>query len=165
MTRLKRAVVWVVFLLGVAASFAIVIAPAWIIQPFRPQSSDGLRAGYLLRSWSPVGTVILFCATTALCVYLWRHSKHWWSKTALIIVFLISIVPAWFARQNYFEWMFKPLPNAGFSGINEASFVSDQDKVIGIAIGGEAVAYPIRQIAYHHVVQDQVGGLPVVATY
>src|SRR5215510_6926043 len=115
MTKLKRTAVWVVFLLGVIASLAIVVAPAWIIQPFRAQSSDGLRLGYLLRSWSPVVTLILLAATLLLSIYLWRHSRHWWSKAALIIVFLISILPAWLARQNHFEWMFSPLPNAGFS--------------------------------------------------
>jgi len=165
MTKLKRTAIWVFFLLCVAASFAIVIAPAWIIQPFRAQNSDGLRLGYLLRSWSPVATLILSAVTILLCIYLWRHSRHWWSKAALGVILLASILPAWFARQNHFEWMFKPLPNAGFSRTDEASFVSDQDKVIGITLGGEAVAYPIRQIAYHHVVQDEVGGVPVVATY
>jgi hypothetical protein len=27
------------------------------------------------------------------------------------------------------------------------------------------VAYPVRQIAYHHLVEDSVGGVPIVATY
>ena len=30
---------------------------------------------------------------------------------------------------------------------------------------GEAAAYPIRQLAYHHLVQDIVGGVPIVVTY
>jgi len=27
------------------------------------------------------------------------------------------------------------------------------------------VAYPVRLMAYHHVVPDVVGGVPIVATY
>jgi hypothetical protein len=27
------------------------------------------------------------------------------------------------------------------------------------------VAWPVRQMAYHHLVQDTVGGVPVVSTY
>jgi hypothetical protein len=27
------------------------------------------------------------------------------------------------------------------------------------------VAYPVRLMAYHHLVQDVVGGTPLVATY
>jgi hypothetical protein len=30
---------------------------------------------------------------------------------------------------------------------------------------GVAVAYPIRQLAYHHVVNDLVSGEPIAATY
>ena len=33
------------------------------------------------------------------------------------------------------------------------------------ALIGEAAAYPIRQMAYHHLVHDTVGGVPVVVTY
>jgi len=34
-----------------------------------------------------------------------------------------------------------------------------------VKIGDEPVAYPIRIMAYHHLVQDTVGGTPIVATY
>lgn len=31
--------------------------------------------------------------------------------------------------------------------------------------GGETVAYPIQAMAYHHVANDLVGGVPVVVTF
>jgi hypothetical protein len=37
--------------------------------------------------------------------------------------------------------------------------------VIGIAVNGEAKAYPIEIIGYHHQVVDTVGGEPVMVTY
>lgn len=37
--------------------------------------------------------------------------------------------------------------------------------VIGVLINGEAKAYPVEMIAYHHQVQDTVGGQPVMVTY
>jgi hypothetical protein len=37
--------------------------------------------------------------------------------------------------------------------------------VLSVKVNGEAVAYPVRLMAYHHVVQDIVGGTPLVATY
>jgi hypothetical protein len=40
-----------------------------------------------------------------------------------------------------------------------------QNKVLAVENHGEAVAYPIRLMAYHHVVHDRVGGTPIVATY
>ena len=37
--------------------------------------------------------------------------------------------------------------------------------VLGIEVGGLSLAYPIRQMAYHHVVNDMFGTTPVVVTY
>jgi hypothetical protein len=61
--------------------------------------------------------------------------------------------------------MFNPLPNATYVNVSEAGFVGDSDMVIVVENRGEAVAYPIRQMAYHHLVQDTVGGTPLVVTY
>jgi hypothetical protein len=37
--------------------------------------------------------------------------------------------------------------------------------VMGIVSNGVAMAYPVNQVAYHHVVNDTVGGVPIAATY
>jgi hypothetical protein len=99
----------------------------------------------------------------ALIVKLWRGAR--WSRIFLIILLVPPSVSAWFARQNHFEWMFNPLANAGYVQANAATFVADSDLVMAVARNGEAVAYPIRQLAYHHLVQDTVGRLPIVVTY
>jgi hypothetical protein len=39
------------------------------------------------------------------------------------------------------------------------------DAVLGLLIGDEAVAYPIRLLNWHEMVNDAVGGIPVVVTY
>jgi len=61
--------------------------------------------------------------------------------------------------------MFKPLPTAAFALVNDAGFVSDGDMVLSVELNGDAAAYPVRQVAYHHVVQDTIGGIPVLVTY
>ena len=61
--------------------------------------------------------------------------------------------------------MFHPLANAAYVKANDASFVTDADIVLAVENNGEAVAYPVRLMAYHHLVQDTVGGVPLVATY
>jgi hypothetical protein len=43
--------------------------------------------------------------------------------------------------------------------------VDSQRLVIGITNNGEAKAYPIRFLGYHHQVQDTIGGKPVIVTY
>ena len=37
--------------------------------------------------------------------------------------------------------------------------------VLGVSINGEAKAYPIRFLGYHHHIQDTVGGKPIMVTY
>ena len=86
-------------------------------------------------------------------------------KAVLAIAVLLTFATTWFARQNHFEWMFHPLPNAAYAKASQADFMNDGDRVLAVAIGNEAVAYPIRLMAYHHVVADTVNGVPIVATY
>jgi hypothetical protein len=49
--------------------------------------------------------------------------------------------------------------------IAAADFVQPGDMVLATTLRGEAVAYPVRQLAYHHLVEDAVGTVPIVATY
>jgi hypothetical protein len=96
---------------------------------------------------------------------LWPKARRWWKKSFLVLLVLLSLAPTWFARQNHFEWMFNPLKNSAYVALAEASFVNDGDMVLAVKINNEAVAYPVRLMAYHHLVQDTVGGVPVVVTY
>lgn len=160
-----RRIAWITLLMIVLAGVAMVSIPVWIIQPFRPQSSQGLEISYALRRWSPAATLVVSAMVLALVVRLWPGAHRWWRKSSLMIAVVVAVAAAWFARQNHFEWMFKPLPEASYAKAGEAAFVADTDMVMAVDNNGESVAYPIRQMAYHHVVQDVIGGTPVVATY
>lgn len=46
-----------------------------------------------------------------------------------------------------------------------ASFLADDDTVLGVARDGVAKAYPIRILNWHEVVNDHIGSEPVVITY
>jgi|SRR5207245_2147301 len=165
-TRIGRRLIWPALLGLLLLSIAFVAIPVFFIQPFRPQTQRGLEISYLLRSWSPLATATILLAAIALVIWQWGRARRWWRKALLVILLLLSIVPAWFARQNHFEWMFNPLTNSAYVKAADAtSFVRDSDMVLAIRINNEAVAYPVRLMAYHHVVQDTVGGTPVCATY
>jgi len=85
--------------------------------------------------------------------------------TLLVLVGLTGIV-TWFCRQNHFEWMFAQPAAVKYVGANDASkFLTADEMVMGIEVGGLSLAYPIRQMAYHHVVNDMIGTTPVVVTY
>jgi hypothetical protein len=160
----RRKLLWCLLLFVVAAALATIFTPVWLIMPFKAQTARGVAISYLLKSWSPVVTTVALVAALALSAVLWRGAR-WWARTALVIILIPAFVWAWFARQNHFEWMFNPLPNPAYARGDQADFIGDGDMVLSVVINGEASAYSVRQMAYHHVVQDTVGGVPIVATY
>ena len=165
-TKLKtrRRGAWAVLLILTVTVLSCVIIPVGLIMPFRSQSQGGLALAYTLRRWSPSLTLVVAAVSMALVVWLWRKAR-WWRKAVLAIALILTFTSAWFARQNHFEWMFNPLPNAAYAKTTDAGFMSDSDMVLAVENKGEAVAYPVRLMAYHHLVQDTVGGTPLVATY
>ena len=157
--------IWLILTGILLLSIALVAVPVFFIQPFRPQTQRALEISFMLRRWSPLATIIMFVVTSALVVLQWANARRWWRKTVLVVLLLLTFFPVWFARQNHFEWMFNPLRDSSYVLSNEAGFVRDTDMVLSVKINNEAVAYPVRLMAYHHVVQDVVGGTPICATY
>lgn len=52
-----------------------------------------------------------------------------------------------------------------FVQATEATFLKDEDRVLGLSQGDEAKAYPIKILNWHEIVNDTIGGKPVVVTY
>ena len=156
---------WLLLILLGVAALAIVLVPAWLIQPFRPQTARGVELSYWLKTWAPMLTALAAVVALALAFPLWHACRGVPRKIALLALLIPIFAAVWFARENHFEWMFNPLPNARYARVGEANFISNKDMVMAINLGGEAVAYPIGQMAYHHVVNDVVGGKPITATY
>lgn len=51
------------------------------------------------------------------------------------------------------------------AGTDGASWLTDDEVVYGVVVGGEARAYPSRIVAVHEVVNDTVGGRPIVVAH
>ena len=52
-----------------------------------------------------------------------------------------------------------------FVPVSEVTDLADVEPVIGLAIEGDARAYPLRILTWHEIVNDTVGDLPVIVTY
>jgi hypothetical protein len=60
------------------------------------------------------------------------------------------------------------LDAAGVDSLNHAErgkYLVAGDRVIGLALGGSARAYPLRVLAWHEITDDTLGGRPVAITY
>jgi len=163
-SKAKRRAVWLILLVVLMIGLIVVITPIWLIQPFKQQTERGLQLSFAMRRVSPLLTVIASLSFIVLAVWLWRHTR-WFAKVFLVILSVPLFAATWMARQNHFEWIFHPHASIGYAPPAEAGFVGDSDMVLAVKNNGEAVAYPVRLMAYHHLVQDVVGGTPLVATY
>jgi uncharacterized protein DUF3179 len=162
----RRRLAGVLLFFLVLAALAMVALPLWLIRPFAPQTPEGLAAAYALRRGAIVGTVLALAAGLGIAAWLWRGSR-WWSRTALVLAVLILAGAAWRAPKNetMFERMFEPLARTASAPADQASWVEEADPVLAVTVRGDAAAFPVRQVAYHHIVHDVVGGLPVAVTY
>ena len=57
------------------------------------------------------------------------------------------------------------LTNPKFLAAGDADYMRPDDVVVGVKIGGEARAYPLRILVWHENVNDTVGGAPVAVSY
>lgn len=156
---------WLLLLSVAAAAVAFVAAPFYLIHPFRPQTETGLALGYEVRRLAPWATIALAAVALLLVARMWRASRSRWAKALMALLLLPVGAAVWASRQNVYELAFKPLAAPAYARAGEADHVGDEDMVLAVERGGERVAYPVRLMAYHHLVGDTVGGVPLVATY
>jgi hypothetical protein len=152
----------VVVLAVVAAGIAA--APLLLQQPFGAQTPTGMWIAHTARTWGSPLTIALSVVTIALVLSASRHAR-WWARALFVVPVALVLASAWFARQNPFEWWFNGLPAPSFVTADGATFVEPGDVVLAVAADGESKAYPVRLIAYHHIVNDRIGKTPAVVTY
>ncbi len=157
--RLLGVLVCLLTLVGVALFFV----PAFIIRPFRYQSPGALSLAIAVKWVAPALSTLAFLAVVILGFVLWRRVSRG-ARVALIVAVVLSAASATMTRLNYFEWMFQPIQAAGFLSAREAN-LADREMVLAVRIGPEAHAYAIRQMAYHHILNDTVAGVPIAVTY
>ena len=161
---MSRRLLWFLLLIIAALALAVVLIPALVIQPFRPQSPRGLEISFFLKRLAPIFTIVTLIACLALVDQAVArralepdrsHPSHDSGDAQRVVraaePFRVDVQPAGAC--------------AATCSANAATFVADSDLVMAVARNGEAAAYPIRQLAYHHLVQDTVGGVPIVVTY
>jgi hypothetical protein len=150
------------FLAGVG-TLALAAYPIYVIRPFREQDPVALRrALWLLLHGKPI-LFGLFALIALAALLAWRRSG-WMAKIFLAPAIGISLIAAVSAWINPYEHMFHPLGSPHYVSIAQAGLDAN-DMVIAVNLGGESRAYPIREMGYHHVVNDRLHQLPIVVTY
>jgi hypothetical protein len=163
MSEVRNRVLGVLAVLLTIAGVGLFLIPAFVIRPFRYQSASALALAIRVKWIAPAATAIACAAVLALGLSLWRTASRM-ARAGLVAAMVLSAASAVMTRLNYFEWMFRPIPAAGFVAAGDAH-LSDKEMVMTVQIGSDARAYPIRQMAYHHILNDTAGGVPIAVTY
>ena len=154
---------WAAFSVCALAAITLFFVPAFIIRPFRHQSPHALLLAVTLRQRAPLDTLIAAIAAVLIAFALWRTATRW-PKTLLALTLLLVAISAVMARMNYFEWMFHPIAAPGFEA-EARSKLDAGEMIMALRLGSDARAYPISEMAYHHILNDVVNGVPIAVTY
>ena len=154
----------ILFSLCFLIAAAALIYPVYVIRPFRHQAPRELMIALAVLRYRPL--VMILCAISSIAALIWYWSSE--NRTSRRIASMVSVIAvaalAVLSRVNIYEIMFHPFDRPSFSTADQVKLDADE-KVIAVSIGHEARAYPIRVISYHHVINDEVNGVPIVATY
>ena len=144
-------------------TFALFFIPAFIIRPFRYQSPRALTFAFEVKAIAPIATPVLALISVLLGWFLWSRVSRM-QRVFLALGVLLAGGSAVMSRLNYFEWMFHPIQTPGFLSAQNAK-LDPGEMMMAVRFGNDARAYPIVQMAYHHVFNDEVAGIPIVVTY
>lgn len=57
------------------------------------------------------------------------------------------------------------LTNPPSVAAKDAAYLKARDRVVGVVLGEESRAYPLKILAHHEIVNDRLGGIPIAVTY
>jgi hypothetical protein len=154
---------WLIFAASALVTIALFFFPAFVIRPFAYQAPRPLLWAMAIRQMAPIGTLFTGLLSLALASALWR-TVGIWRRIALTIATLLVAFSAVMARINYSEWMFHPVDDVRFESMKQRNLEAGE-MIMAVHFGNDARAYPISEMAYHHIVNDVVGGVPVAVTY
>jgi len=160
---MKAAGFWIL-VASLVTSFAGLAYPLYVIRPFRHQGARELAAALWVIQVRPlVEGICVALALAGLALY-WRFQARR-SRRILAAVGALAVGAfAALSQVNVYELMFHPDTHPLFVPARQTK-VDPDDKVLAVKLKGSARAYPIRTMGYHHIINDVVGQVPIVATY
>lgn len=154
----------ILFALGVIGLIVLEIALVYFIMPLPgSQAMRSIDTAYFLYSWRwPLRAVVLALVLAAAWP-AWRRAGwgKWLVPASLIVAGVVAYVVNF--RMSA-DRMFVQPRSLLMQPVAQSNVARDR-LVVGIEINGDARAYPLQFIGYHHQVRDKVGGREVLVSY
>jgi hypothetical protein len=127
------------------------------------QRARSIDLAYFLYSWRWALRALFGALMLAGVAGAWR--PRGWRKL-LVAVTLVVVAGVVYATNFVMsaDHIFRE-PASVVMRNSEQNIVEPSRLVVGVDVNGEARAYPIQFIGYHHQVRDVVGGTPILVTF
>ncbi len=152
------------FFAGALALVAFEVASVYFIMPMPgSQRMRSLDLAYLLFHWRWPVRIALATLIVAGVPAVWRGGRGRRVVAVLTLAAALAVAAVFNLRLSA-DRIFLP-PRTLVMAPVAANGVALDRLVVGIEIDGEARAYPLQFIGYHHQVRDVVRGMPVLVSY
>jgi hypothetical protein len=153
-----------VFYIGITLLVMFEIVRVYPIMPLPgSQRMASIDIAYWLHSWrwplrAAFGALVLAGAHAA-----WVSGR--WRKVVVPLALALVGIAAYGGNFTMSADRIFIVPTSLNMQPAERNKVQMARLVVGVEIGGEARAYPVQFIGYHHQVRDSVGGTPILVTF
>jgi hypothetical protein len=125
------------------------------------QQLPGLDFAYFLHIGRWGFRILLGLGVAVGAVAAFRRGRKW----LMVLTTALALSVIWLLNfRMSADQMFK-MPASLHMTPRAQNSVDEDSVIIGIERNGEARAYPVRFLVYHHQVQDTIGGVPALITY
>lgn len=152
------------FVVGVIGLILFEIANVYFIMPLPgSQRMRSVDAAHFLYTWrwglrGAFGVMVLLGAPAAWRTAGWRK---WLTPASLVVAAALTYMANFVMAADQ---MFRQPTALVMQPVARNSVATDR-LVVGIDVNGDARAYPLQFIGYHHQVRDKVGGEEVLVSY
>ena len=144
--------------------FLAEILRVYLVMPFPgSQQTETVAIAYWLNNNINYIRIIALIIVAIPLMNILRHGAKWEKALGTIMLGTWFVIFFLFNYRYQADRIFYQPTTKTFIAGSEST---DRTKlVIGVVINGEAKAYPIQLIGYHHQVMDTIGNTPVMITY
>lgn len=160
-------------LLFLAGLFLLLVPPAvqlyWTLPVPAQPDRDTLAAAYRLGAWLQ-GTYALGGLLVAVGIIgVLRRGLTRRAAFGLLVPLGFTLSGLLLIHRNAAPTIFTPPQTLRFTTGPALARAPDPmpaaTPIFGVAVEGAAKAYPLRLLAFHHLVEDELGGAPLLVTY
>ena len=149
------------FWFGLIGLLLFEIANVYFIMPMPgSQKMNSIDLAYFFYSWRWAFRLLF-----VLLLVIGLFAAYWKRKWLLIIPIVLLVTVVYLVNFKLAADHMFYQPRSLLMASANKNKVDPGRLVIGVTLNGEAKAYPIQFLGFHHQVQDTIGGSPVMITY